>query len=87
MGRRSAVEILRRWMALDRALSEPYSDGVNLSEFAQLYGVDEKTIQRDITAFKKLGHEAQPQRYEDSRRYFWKYIGTLPMFTANLRRK
>jgi hypothetical protein len=53
MAKRSAAHMLRRWFELDRLLASP--TGLDVGEFASKWGVDEKTVRRDLKAFKELG--------------------------------
>ncbi len=75
MPKNPAVEILRRWHAMDRALMSP-SSGLNLARFADQWGVSVKTVRRDLEAFRELGQQMTCERDEGGR-YCWFYEGGL----------
>lgn len=84
--RQSTTDILRRWMALDRQLCGP---GLRLTEFAAQWGVDPKTVRRDLAAFRRLGYAAAVKAHKprpgDPRgaNFIWRYgRNQRPMFTA-----
>lgn len=80
---RSTLKLLQRWMSLDQDLS--HRCGVVLSEFAEIWMVDVKTIRRDLDAFKRLGHPAVCQVKKPGVLYVWRYRpGTRPLFARNL---
>lgn len=86
--RQSAVEILRRWMALDKQLNQRgCGDGVHPATFAKVWNVTPKTINRDLAAFKELGCEIGHFMSPDEPNK-WHYVPrTLPLFTKNIRLK
>jgi hypothetical protein len=49
MPKNAYAEVLRRWMAADRALAGP--EGLHVPTFARLHGVHEKTVRRDLATF------------------------------------
>jgi predicted DNA-binding transcriptional regulator YafY len=74
--------LLQRWMALDRNL---HRHGLQLSEFAECWMVDRKTIRRDLAAFRRLGYPAECKAVRPGKVYLWGYPhGQRPMFTASL---
>jgi len=92
------VELLTRWIALDAELG---SYGLDKDEFARRFAVSEKTIQRDLAAFRELGQRitikldflGEPRRLKDgamnegSPRYRSIYDGVRPLFVVNLHRR
>src|SRR4029079_10979025 len=84
--RQAAEAILQRWMALDKELCQRGTgDGLELSMFAKKWGVDRKTISRDLAVFKRLGYVAHRSQFEGGI-YRWQYAPKQqPMFTATLR--
>ncbi len=81
MPKNSATTILRRWRAMDAALSS--FKGLNIRKFARRQGTSEKTIHRDLKAFEALGQRIQPNLHEDG--CFWTYMpGVECIFVANL---
>jgi hypothetical protein len=83
-----APAILRRWISLDHAL---HNRSLNIRFFAKRTHVTEKTIRRDIKAFKWLGKKygRDVYFYREGAEYVWGYAyGTgrpLPLFTENIR--
>jgi hypothetical protein len=53
MGKKSAAQMLKRWIELDQDLAMP--DGLNIKSFAKRWGEDERTIRRDIAMFTEFG--------------------------------
>lgn len=91
--KQSAVEIVKRWMSLDKELLQFDLDvGLNLTEFAETWGVDQKTIRRDLEAFRELGFESylclfprEPwMKQKPGACYRWQYRDKVkrPMFSA-----
>jgi len=83
--RQSALKMLRRWMALDRALRR---GGVQLRKFANVLRVDVKTVRRDLAHFKRLGYAARWEPAEGEgggpETCEWSYpMGQQPLFTAS----
>jgi hypothetical protein len=79
----TTLDMLRRWMAIDRDL---HRGRLLLSEFADIWMVDRKTLRRDLRAFRKLGYPAVLVTHRPGRLYYWKYPrGQQPMFAKNLR--
>jgi hypothetical protein len=84
MPKNSSIAILRRWRALDRALSivNPLG-GLNLKKFAKQWHVSEKTIGRDLVAFEMLGQRVWVNQTAAGKD-FWLYrVGTRPLFFCN----
>jgi hypothetical protein len=84
----AVTAVVKRWMKLDYYLYRRRTEavGLTLARLAAICGVDEKTIKRDLRAFKALGYEAawyEPEEGSAARR--WRYPrGRPPMFTASL---
>lgn len=51
-GMNKTTKMLKRWLKLDEALSRGW---MSLKDFAKRNGVSEKTVRRDIDAFRRLG--------------------------------
>lgn len=69
MPKNTTADILRRWREMDLLL---WRWELHIPKFAKKWGVSEKTVYRDIAAFKALGQHPQPQPwwgagYADSR--------------------
>ena len=88
MAKNTSEQILRRWQELDKLLC-----GVlMIYPFAKKYGVDKKTIWRDMELFERLGHPCECHRTPRKKSHpgwpleFWyKYKeGVGPMFTRNV---
>ena len=84
----ATTAILRRWVAMDAALSKL---GLELRPFAKQWDVSEKTIRRDLEAFRELGQDMTCDCESPSRRhgqYMWFYaLGVDPLFTCNMPRR
>jgi hypothetical protein len=84
----ATTTILRRWMAMDRGLS---TLGLELGVFAKQFDVSEKTVRRDLEAFRELGKEMMCDCDRPGRRYgqyTWFYAsGVDPLFTCNTPRR
>jgi hypothetical protein len=74
MPKHTAVEILRRWQAMDAALFS--YDGLNIARFARRWKVNIKTVRRDLEAFKELG-QRMVCRSDDGGRWNWHYDGEV----------
>jgi hypothetical protein len=78
---KSALSVLQRWMDLDRQLVR---GGVKLYLFAEQWGVNYSTVQRDIRAFRAMG---QVITLDDRRGHGvggFGYDGSPPLFVRNL---
>jgi hypothetical protein len=82
------LKLFLRWQSLDQGLSR---GGVVLSDFAEVWMVDVKTVRRDLKAFKQLGHPAvcrpRKARYPGVKAlvHVWRYApGVRALFTCNL---
>lgn len=86
----TTTKILKRWIALDRELSSAF--GVNLPTFAKKRRTTEKTVRRDLAAFREMRQKMYCHRIEGQGArarsiYLWKYYDeTVPLFSANSRR-
>ena len=82
----SVKGLLERWMDLDRRLSvaaNGMSGGVVLSEFAESWGVDVKTVRRDLILFASSGRKMT--RYPGEEHYAYSYEpGTAPIFNHDV---
>ncbi|MDZ4684518.1 MAG: HTH domain-containing protein [Planctomycetaceae bacterium] len=88
--RQSADKILRRLIALDRQLKEGNSDGVNVTKFAQKWGVDYRTIMRDLDRLRRFGGDVIAHQHDEGGRDVrrWRYRnGAWPLFAANIPKK
>jgi hypothetical protein len=84
----TALDILKRWQALDAALA---GEGLHVAAFARGAGVSPKTVYRDLEVFRELGQDIYHQVRSGAGAAFaweatlWHYArGTRPLFTANL---
>lgn len=55
-----ALTLVRRLQALDAALASP--DGLHIPTAAREHGVSAKTIQRDLSLLRELGHPHRQER-------------------------
>jgi hypothetical protein len=87
MPKNSSIAILRRWQALDGALSSVNPlGGLNVKRFARQWHVSEKTISRDLVAFEMLGQRVWVNQTAAGKD-FWLYsVGTCPLFFCNYER-
>lgn len=90
MPKHSASDMLKRWVALDKALTDTQiGGGLNLTKFAKQWNVDAKTIRRDLKLFRELGYPANLHMYDEMGRdiFRWSYRhGQRSMFTVNTRK-
>jgi hypothetical protein len=89
MPKNSSVEVLRRWRAMDAALAiDDARLGLHVPTFAREWNVNERTVRRDLAAFRDLGQEmiCNDLGEEEGRRCWWYARGVLPLFVENLRR-
>lgn len=83
MAKRAAVDMLERWIDLDRVLAS--GDGLDVPRFARRWGVDVKTVLRDLKAFETLGQGMHSFRREGERRETWYYDRKAqPLFARNV---
>jgi hypothetical protein len=101
MPKNASTDILKRWQAMDAALS---GEGLHAPTFARQFRVSEKTVRRDRAAFEALGRtmvkaflhaQCVNERGEPAlppvgdRSYdlwvWWYEDGVAPLFTANRR--
>jgi hypothetical protein len=83
MPKNSAIDVLRRWRAMDRDLSH---GGLHVPRFARRWKVSDRTVRRDLEDFHALGQATYlGKRDEDGRDtyYHWYRDGTRPLFTSN----
>jgi hypothetical protein len=84
----TSITMLRRWMAIDCDLYRGgllQKGGLRISEFAEAWMVDRKTIRRDLAMFKQLGYPAVCVTCQPGVDYVWRYPqGKQPMFTESL---
>lgn len=79
----AAIDILKRWMAIDKALGS--LDGLHISSFAKQWELSERTIRRDLEAFQNLEDvELVHGLDDDGQRHVWHYAGFGWMFTCNV---
>lgn len=85
MPKNSSIQVLRRWQELDAALTRGW---LNLRRSAERLGTNERTLKRDIAAFRAMGQTIESARSEpwgEIREYVKRYApGTKPLFVANL---
>jgi hypothetical protein len=75
----ATTKILKRWRTLDALLRS----GLNPSGVAKQMQVSERTIRRDIAAFRSLGQKVCSYRLEDGE-YLFQYPNSVyPLFTTN----
>jgi hypothetical protein len=94
MPKNSSTVVLKRWLALDRALSYrrgSLEDGLDAPAFAKRQGVALRTVYRDIAAFRALGQRIDKLKEEvwgqRGQRYRWRYAaGVQALFTVNATR-
>lgn len=89
MPKTPSIRILRRWMDLDWQLAWKGfgSRGMVLTEFAEKWGVDVKTIRRDLAMFKKLGFEIRGgYNRADDGTYQYNYVGEEALFAGTVSR-
>lgn len=72
------VNLLRRLIALDAALA---GSGVRVSEFAAEWGVDPKTIRRDLDLLRDLGCEIPLGSVESGPSHVFRYTGKRRLFS------
>jgi NADH/NAD ratio-sensing transcriptional regulator Rex len=83
MPKNSSTAVLRRWQALDRHLRD---GNLLVRYFAEQWGVSEKTIRRDLDAFRQLGQRTMKGYEQEIAEWWWRYErGVEPLFTSNLR--
>jgi hypothetical protein len=85
MAKNPTTEVLKRWMEMERALR---GDGLYIPWFAKKWGVTQKTVRRDLEAFKALGQKVRPFRdYDDNGREIRQFDVTAgdPLFVETLR--
>jgi hypothetical protein len=84
MPKNHTTDILRRWRAMDAALYD--RGGLRLAYFTRRWGVSEKTVRRDLEAFRELGQRLY--RADVPEEPFWCYYDDVrPLFVSNLRSK
>jgi len=87
MSKNKNVDTVQRWMKLDVLLDQEWN--LTIKRCAERLNVSEKTIRRDIEAFRELGQdigwEYSPER--DGRYYYTYFAGDLPLFSETLRRR
>jgi hypothetical protein len=80
----SALEVVKRWMAMDEALGN-ILEGLHIRSFARRWKVSEKTIRRDLTALCELGLRMEHEIGPDGKSHVWVYApGTEYLFVRNL---
>lgn len=82
MPKNSSVTILKRWLEMDALLG---NYGLSVSSFARRWNVSEKTIRRDIAAFRAIGQRIVCRRADDEvdiYRHFYER-GVKPLFYDN----
>lgn len=78
----SSLDMLRRWQALDRALSREL---LIVRVFAKKWKTSERTIRRDLDTFKRLGQRIiRRYEWEMSEHYYQYESGVRCLFTCNL---
>jgi hypothetical protein len=96
MAKNSNYMLLQRWVMLDGwlhwASKSTYVRAFRLSDFAQIWGVSERTIRRDLSDFQSMGQRlVQYGRALDKRSphavyQLYAYAeGVKPLFTRNLK--
>ena len=83
----SSLTILKRWQAMDAALAKKE---LNIRGFAKDWKVSQKTVRRDLEAFKKVGKKVQNRRgiFYDVLLSLWGYQeGVEPLFSKNRPRR
>jgi hypothetical protein len=79
MPKNPTTEILRRWRDMDLQLRSSY--GLVIPRFARQWKVSEKTVRRDLAAFKELGLELVQDVREGEIHPMWHYArGHGPLF-------
>ena len=77
-------KLLKRWLKLDAALAK---GRIRIDTFAKDNGVDERTVQRDLAAFRALGHPTVWQEIElDGGMREWSHTypdGIKPVFARH----
>ena len=83
MAKNANLDILRRWQAIDYALSRP--DGLHIESFAKKISVSTRTVRRDLEVFEAVGHPPEHKLDADGVRHIWQYqyLGDR-MFACNL---
>jgi hypothetical protein len=80
MSRDTNANLLKRWMMTDWLL---YHGALRVSEMAESWMVNRRTIRRDLALFRRLGYRPEPVSRKPGVNYVWKYpAGQEPMFTA-----
>jgi hypothetical protein len=81
MAKNSNIEILRRCQEMDRILS---LGGSSRGEFAQSGKITEKTVDRNLEAFRQLGQKID-KHWDWETGFSFRYAkGVRPIFTENL---
>jgi predicted DNA-binding transcriptional regulator YafY len=84
--KRSAADVLRRWMALDAALNTGYA--MSPSEFAKKHGVSVRTVRRDLATFRDLGQRMSWDQLEEDPKFYCRYARDQRcLFAMNLRER
>lgn len=86
MPKNSSIDVLKRWMALDGLLTGrgEHTARLKAGPFAKKWGVSEKTVRRDLLAFKEMGQEIRQCQFEGDRAPRWYYPnGVQPLFSKN----
>jgi len=84
----AGIDMLKRWMALERALADELGGGLVLEEFAREWGVTVRTIRRDLEVLEALGQKLIHNQDEQGK-FFWEFDGNYEqefLFVRNLPR-
>jgi hypothetical protein len=70
-GMNASIDVLKRWMALDKELHVHSGGSLSVKKFAKEWGCSEKTVRRDLEVFEALGQKITRERY--SNLYIYQY--------------